>query len=200
MFFPRKKKQTQTRDHIIGPNYVIGDHTYGEPNILQFDQTTRLVMGSFCSISDQVTIILGGNHRSDWVTTYPFSAFTETWPEAATIKGHPASKGDIVIGHDVWIGYGARIGYGATILSGVTIGSGAVIGARAVISRDVAPYAVMAGNPAQEIKKRFDDTTIVRLLQLAWWDWPEEKIRINLPFLCSNQIEQLLMNHEQPAV
>ena len=194
MFFSRKKKETLTRDRITGPHYVIGDHTYGEPTIRQFDQTTRLVLGRFCSIAEQVTIILGGNHRSDWVTTYPFSAFTETWPEAAAIKGHPASKGDIIIGHDVWIGYGA------TILSGVTIGSGAVIGARAVISRDVAPYAVMAGNPAQEIKKRFDDTTIVRLLQLAWWDWPEEKIRINLPFLCSNQIEQLLMNHEQTAV
>jgi len=194
MLFSRKKKQTLTRDRIIGPNYVIGDHTYGEPTVRQFDQTTRLVMGRFCSISDQVTIILGGDHRSDWVTTYPFSAFTETWPEAATIKGHPASKGDIVIGHDVWIGYGA------TILSGVTIGSGAVIGARAVISRDVAPYAVMAGNPAQEVKKRFDETTIVRLLQLAWWDWPEEKIRTNLPLLCSSQIEQLLMNHEQTAV
>jgi chloramphenicol O-acetyltransferase type B len=194
MLFSRKKKQTLTCDRIIGPNYIIGNHTYGEPDIHQFDQITRLVIGKFCSISDQVTILLGGNHRSDWVTTYPFSAFTETWPEAATIKGHPASKGDIIIGHDVWIGYGA------TILSGVTIGSGAIIGARAVISRDVAPYAVMAGNPAQEIKKRFDDTTIVRLLQLAWWNWPEEKIRINLPFLCSNQIQQFLMNHEQTAV
>lgn len=194
MFFSRKKKQTLTRDHIIGQNYVIGDHTYGEPTIRQFDQTTRLIIGRFCSISDQVTIILGGNHRSDWVTTYPFSAFTDTWPEAATIKGHPASKGDIIIGHDVWIGYGA------TILSGVTIGSGAVIGAQAVISRDVASYAVMAGSPALEVKKRFDDTTIVRLLQLAWWDWPEEKIRINLPLLCSSQIPQLLMNHEQTAV
>jgi hypothetical protein len=64
----------------------------------------------------------------------------------------------------------------------------------------VEPYAVMAGNPAQEIKKRFDDATITRLLQLAWWNWPEEKIRTNLPFLCSNQIQQLLMNHEQTPV
>lgn len=194
MLFSRKKKQTLTRDRILGPNYVIGNYTYGEPTIRHFDQTTRLIMGSFCSISDKVTLILGGNHRSDWVTTYPFTAFTETWPEAATIMGHPASKGDIVIGHDVWIGYGA------TILSGVTIGSGAVIGARAVISRDVPPYAVMAGNPAQEIKKRFDDATITRLLQLAWWNWPDEKIRANLPLLCSTQIQQLLMNHEQIAV
>jgi acetyltransferase-like isoleucine patch superfamily enzyme len=190
MLFFRKKKQALTRDHLIGPNYIIGNHTYGEPAIRQFDQTTRLIIGNFCSISDQVTIILGGNHRSDWITTYPFPAFTETWPEAVTIKGHPASKGDINIGNDVWIGHGA------TILSGVTIGSGAVIGAQAVISRDVAPYAVMAGNPAQEVKKRFDDTTIARLLQLSWWNWPEEKIRKNIQLLCSNQIQQLLTNHE----
>ncbi len=186
MLFSRKKKQTLTRDLITGPACSIGDHTYGEPTLLRFDQTTRLVMGRFCSISDQVTIILGGNHRSDWITTYPFPVFKETWPEAATIKGHPASKGDIIIGNDVWIGYGA------TILSGVTIGSGAVIGAQAVISSDVAPYSIMAGNPAREIKKRFDDATIAQLLQLAWWDWPEEKIRLKLPVLCSNQIHQLL--------
>jgi acetyltransferase-like isoleucine patch superfamily enzyme len=192
--FSRKKKLILTRDRIVGPHYVIGNYTYGEPTIRRFKQITRLIIGSFCSISDEVTIILGGNHRSDWATTYPFSAFTETWPEAVTIKGHPASKGDIIIGHDVWIGYGA------TILSGVTIGSGAVIGARAVISRDVPPYAVMVGNPAQEVKKRFDDATITRLLQLAWWNWPEAKIRANLHFLCSNQIQQLLMNHEQTPV
>ncbi|MDO8947600.1 MAG: CatB-related O-acetyltransferase [Desulfocapsaceae bacterium] len=186
MFFSRKKKQGLTRDRITNQDCAIGDHTYGEPTILQFDQTTQLVIGRFCSISDQVTIILGGNHRSDWISTYPFSAFTDTWPEAATIKGHPASKGDIVIGNDVWIGYGA------TILSGVIIGSGAVIGAQAVISSDVAPYAIMAGNPAKEIKKRFDDATIAQLLQLAWWDWPDKKIRANLPLLCSNQLHQLL--------
>ncbi len=186
MLFSRRKKQTLTRDRITGPSFAIGDHTYGEPTILQFDHTTRLVIGRFCSLSDKVTIILGGNHRSDWATTYPFPAFKETWPEAAAIAGHPASKGDITIGNDVWIGYGT------TILSGITIGNGAVIGAQAVISSDVPAYAVMIGNPAQEIKKRFDDATIERLLQLAWWDWPEEKIRANLPVLCSNRIQQLL--------
>jgi acetyltransferase-like isoleucine patch superfamily enzyme len=186
MFFSRNKKDSLTRDRITGSHCVIGDHTYGEPTILQFDTTTRLLMGKFCSISDQVTIILGGNHRSDWITTYPFPAFHKSWPEAAAIKGHPASNGDIIIGNDVWIGYGA------TILSGVTIGSGAVIGAQAVISSDVPPYAVMGGNPAREIKKRFDDANIAQLLQLAWWDWPEEKIRAMLPLLCSTQINQLL--------
>jgi len=186
MLFSRKKKQPLTRDKISGPNLSIGNHTYGEPTILTFDQTTRLSIGRFCSISDQVTIILGGNHRTDWLTTYPFPAFAQIWPEASAIEGHPASKGDISIGNDIWIGYGA------TILSGVTIGNGAVIGAESVVTDDVAPYAIVAGNPARERKKRFEQKTIEALLQLAWWDWPEEKIRKNLSLLCSDQIKQLL--------
>ncbi len=186
MLFSRKKKQSLTKDHFSDPNISIGDHTYGEPTILTFDQTTRLSIGRFCSISDKVTILLGGNHRTDWLTTYPFPAFDQSWPEARDIKGHPGSKGDISIGNDIWIGYGA------TILSGVTIGSGAVIGAGSVVTDDVAPYAVIAGNPARERKKRFDHATIKALLQLAWWDWPDEKIRKNLSLLCSDQIKQLL--------
>lgn len=186
MLFSRKNKQLLTRDYFSNPNLSIGNHTYGEPTILTFDQTTRLSIGRFCSISDKVTIILGGNHRIDWMTTYPFPAFEQAWPEARGIKGHPGSKGDISIGNDIWIGYGA------TILSGVTIGSGAVIGAESVVTEDVAPYAIVAGNPARERKRRFDQPTIAALLQLAWWNWPEEKIRKNLSLLCSNQIKELL--------
>lgn len=186
MLFTRKKKQLLTKDKFSDPNLTIGDHTYGEPTILTFDRTTRLTIGRFCSISDKVTFILGGNHRTDWLTTYPFPEFDQTWPEAGLIKGHPGSKGDIVIGNDVWIGYGA------TILSGVTIGNGAVIGAESVVTDDVAPYAIIAGNPAREIKKRFDQATIEALLKLGWWEWSEEKIRKNLTLLCSDQVEQLL--------
>lgn len=186
MLFSRKSKQTLTRDKITLPGCSIGDYTYGEPLILQYDQTTHLTIGKFCSISDKVTLLLGGNHRSDWISTYPFPAFKDTWPEAATITGHPASKGDIVIGNDVWLAYGA------TVLSGVTVGSGAIIGACSVISKDVEPYTIMVGNPAREMKKRFDDATISKLLKLAWWDWPAEKIRANVQTLCSNRIQQLL--------
>lgn len=185
MIFTKKNKSTQTRDRFHSPQFSIGKHTYGEPKILTFDTTSRFCIGRFCSLSDNITILLGGNHRLDWITTYPFPVFSKSWPEASSISGHPASKGDIIIGNDVWIGYGA------TILSGVTIGDGAVIGAMSVISKDVAPYAVMAGNPAVERKKRFSDELISKLLDIAWWDWPEEKIRANISLLCSPKIEEL---------
>ncbi|MCF8055740.1 MAG: CatB-related O-acetyltransferase [Desulfocapsa sp.] len=185
MIFSKKNRSNLTRDHFNSPLLAIGEHTYGEPDILTFDTTTRLTIGRFCSISDKVTIILGGNHRQDWATTYPFPALPEEWPEALAISGHPASSGELVIGNDVWICYGA------TILSGITIGHGAVIGAESVVSKDVAPYSVVAGNPAKEIKKRFDDAMIAKLLQLAWWNWPEDKIRSNLNLLCSSRLEEL---------
>ena len=158
---------------------TVGDYTYGCPKVLHWNDKTILCIGKYCSISDDVTIILGGNHRPDWVTTYPFSALSNDWPEAENIEGHPATKGDIVIGNDVWIGYGA------TILSGVTIGDGAVVGAKAVVSKDVSPYAIVVGNPAQEVKKRFDEEMISVLLERRWWDWPEERVRSHMGALLS---------------
>lgn len=185
MIFSKKNKSPQMRDRFQNPLFTIGKHSYGEPTILTYDKITRLVIGRYSSFSDKVTILLGGNHRADWVTTYPFPAFSDVWPEADGITGHPASKGDITIGNDVWVGYGA------TILSGVTIGDGAVVGAMAVVSKDVPPYAVVAGNPAVELRKRFNDSLITRLLDIAWWNWPEDKIRENINLLCSDRVEEL---------
>ena len=113
-------------------------------------------------IREDVVFILGGEHRADWITTYPFNAL---FSEGAHITGHPSSKGDIVIGNDVWIGYQS------CILSGVTIGNGAIIGAKSVVTKDVPPYAIVAGNPAKFIRYRFPQETIDKLENLAWWDW-----------------------------
>ena len=186
-----KKRQQYTRDTLQGEQFSIGEYTYGSPAIFIFDDDTRLVIGKYCSIADRVVILLGGNHRLDWATTYPFSAFPGQWPEAADVQGHPASKGNINVGNDVWTGFGA------TLLSGITIGDGAVIGAGAVVSRDVVPYAVAAGNPAVEIRKRFSADIIVKLLNLRWWDWPEEKVRKNISLLCSGNVEKLFCDLQE---
>ena len=127
------------------PQYQIGRGTYGDLSVSAFGSAATLRIGNFTSIAAGVRVFLGGEHRLDWVTTFPFSAL---WESAGCYTGHPRTKGDVIIGADVWIGAEALI------TSGVTIGDGAVIGARAVVSRDVAPYTVVAGNPARFIKKR----------------------------------------------
>jgi acetyltransferase-like isoleucine patch superfamily enzyme len=175
-----------TRDILIGDNYRIGEYTYGRPKVITFTNDTKLIIGKFCSIAANVKIILGADHRLDWVSTYPFPALSKIWPEAAGMTGHPTSKGDVVVGNDVWIAEGA------VILSGVKIGDGAVIGSQAVVSKDVAPYGVVSGNPARRVKMRFDEDTIKMLLQIQWWNWPVEKIRKHLHLICSPKLDEFL--------
>ncbi len=175
-----------TRETLVGPKYHIGEYTYGTPDVLEFSEGAELYVGKFCSIAVDVRIFLGGEHRPDWVTTYPFPPLAGDWPQAEGMLGTPTTKGDVVIGNDVWIGHGA------TILSGVTVGDGAVVGAMAVIAKDVPPYAVVAGNPARVLKMRFDAETIARLVASKWWDWPEDRISANIALLCSSRIGEFL--------
>lgn len=162
-------------------------YTYGLENITvrHWGEKARISIGSFCSIGDNVEIFLGGNHRTDWVTTYPFGHIHETeFPWHG--EGHPATKGDVTIGNDVWIGSGC------TIMSGVTIGDGAVLAAKSVVLKDVPPYAIVGGNPAKIVKMRFSDDQIEKLLSLKWWDLPEEEINRLLPLLCSSNINEFI--------
>ncbi|MBE1443612.1 CatB-related O-acetyltransferase [Paenibacillus sp. OAS669] len=168
---------------VEGSKIFIGEFTYGYPEVLSWGENSILTIGKFCSIADRVSIFLGGEHRPDWVTTYPFNALI---PSFSYIQGHPKTKGNVVIGNDVWLGSGA------TIMSGVQIGDGAVIGARAVVTKYVPPYAVVAGNPGKIIKYRFDDETIRRLLQVQWWNWPLDRIERAIPFLLSTDIQLFL--------
>jgi len=165
------------------PQYQIGRGTYGDLEVFSWGEGTTLTMGSYTSVAAGVKVFLGGEHRIDWVTTYPFNVLSEA---AKQYTGHPKTKGDVEIGSDVWIGTEALI------LSGVTIGDGAVIGARAVVARDVPPYAVVAGNPARLVKFRFEQTVIDQLLAQQWWNWSETQIQKAMSDLLNNHIEHFL--------
>ena len=132
----------------------VGDFTYGRPIVHQWDKTTKLTIGKFCSIAGNVHILLGGEHHTKFVTTYPFDVLLDNKPTP--------SKGDVTIGNDVWIGENV------TILSGVKIGDGAVIGAGSVVGGDIAPYSVVIGNPARLIKWRFGRPWIKTVEVLRW--------------------------------
>jgi acetyltransferase-like isoleucine patch superfamily enzyme len=178
------------RHQIDEFGYEIGEYSYGLPNVLSWGEGKKLFVGKFVSFAGGITIFLGGNHRPDWVTTYPFSAINDTWPEAAGIEGHPQSKGDVIIKNDVWIGEGS------VIMSGVTIGDGAVIAAHSVVTKNVPSYAIVGGNPARIIRYRFDVEIIKRLLKVSWWDWPESRIRSSISDLVSNDIIAFLLKAE----
>jgi acetyltransferase-like isoleucine patch superfamily enzyme len=166
--------------------FEIGDYTYGRPKVRFPESGAKLSIGRFGSIADDVNIMLGGNHRTDYVTTYPFGAMTAIWPEAAGRQDFAVSRGDVSIGHDVWLGSGCMI------MSGVTIGHGAVVAARAVVTRDVEPYAIVGGNPAKLIRMRFDPPIITRLLATRWWDLSREQIANLIPLLQSDDIGAFL--------
>jgi acetyltransferase-like isoleucine patch superfamily enzyme len=164
--------------------YKVGDYTYGNPNVVSWGEGRKLFIGNYCSIASGVTIFLGGNHRSDWVTTYPFSAITDTWPEATGVSGHPQSNGDVRIENDVWLGANC------TVMSGITIENGAVIAASSLVTKDVPPYAIVGGNPARIIRYRFNEEIVKRLLKVNWWNWPETYVRSLIPELLSTDIEK----------
>lgn len=166
------------------PQYEIGRASYGNPVVRSWKEGAVLRMGSFCSIAAGVKIFLGGEHRTDWVTTFPFS---KLWPEkAGQIPGHPKTRGDVVIGSDVWIGAEA------VIMSGVRIGDGAVVGTRALVTRDIPPYAIAAGNPATVVRMRFPEEVVKSLLEIAWWEWPDERIARFMPLLLSDRIDDFI--------
>lgn len=165
------------------PNHVFGRGSYGGLQVLEWGEGARLTVGSFTSFADGVKVFLGGEHRTDWVTTYPFSAL---WKSANAFTGHPKSKGDVNIGSDVWVGTEAAI------FSGVTIGDGAVVGARAVVTKDVAPYAIVAGNPARVVRYRFTQAHIDSLCAISWWEWSDDKIEAAMPRLLSDNIDEFI--------
>jgi acetyltransferase-like isoleucine patch superfamily enzyme len=150
--------------------------TYGTPLILTYAGPGKVTIGNYCSIADEVVFHAGGEHHPKWVTTSPLT-YT---PGAPVVWARPV---DISIGSDVWIGYRALI------LGGVTIGHGAVIGAGAVVRKDVPPFAVVGGVPARVNHYRFAPEQIAALLEIRWWDWPEDKVLRYAKLLCSPDVD-----------
>lgn len=165
---------------------AVGAWTYGCPKVRFAESGAKLTIGRYGSVADGVEILLGGNHRTDWATTYPFPAWPELWPGAAGIEGSNTTRGDVAVGHDVWLGSQCMV------LSGIRIGTGAVVAARAVVTRDVPPYAIVGGNPARVLRLRFDEKTIAALLASRWWALPREAVVKLLPLLLSVRTEELL--------
>ncbi|MEZ4911878.1 MAG: CatB-related O-acetyltransferase [Saprospiraceae bacterium] len=184
------------KNAVKNPNIIVGDYTYYDDfeNIENFEKNVKyhfdfigdkLVIGKFCMIASDVKFIMNGaNHLTDALTSYPFAIFGNGWEAAMDNKSYP-NKGDIFIGNDVWIGYNA------TIMAGVTIGDGAIIATNSTVIKNVEPYSVVGGNPAKEIKKRFSEATISKLLELKWWNWDIERITRNIQNLTDNDIDKL---------
>lgn len=178
-----KLQRSAEKIRLRYPRYTVGVGTYGIPEVLEFGDDTVLKVGSYTSIADGVRILLGGEHRTDWLTTYPFPAMIDNLDD---IKDYAPSKGDVVIGSDCWICADA------VILSGVTIGHGAIVAAGAMVTRDVPPYSVVGGNPCKFIRWRFEEEVREELLQSAWWDWPVDEVKSVARTLCSADLEAFL--------
>ena len=157
--------------------YLYGDD-YSQQHWQPQWETDPLYIGNYVCIGAEAVILMGGNntHRADWFSLYPF---------ADNITASYQAKGPTTIGDGAWIGMRAML------MPGVTIGEGAIIAAGAVVTRNVAPYAVVGGNPAQLIKKRFADDVIERLLALKIYDLPAEKFEQIKPLLCDRDINAL---------
>ncbi|MCP1997550.1 CatB-related O-acetyltransferase [Flavobacterium sp. HSC-61S13] len=193
---PNYERLCFLKNIITNPNIIVGDYTYYDDfeDCSNFEKNVKyhfdfigdkLIIGKFCMIaSDVVFIMNGANHLSSGVTAYPFAIFGGDWAKAMQDTSYP-SKGDTIVGNDVWIGHHV------TIMPGITIGDGAIIATNATVTKDVAPYTVVGGNPAQLIKKRFSDEQIVKLLELRWWNWDIEKITQNLPLLVKGDLDLL---------
>ncbi|QBK30375.1 type B chloramphenicol O-acetyltransferase [Roseitalea porphyridii] len=197
-FFESPFKGVPLDKQVENPNISVGRYSYysGYYHGHSFEDCARyllpdagvdrLLIGSFCSIGTGAAFIMAGNqgHRHDWVSSFPFYWMSEVPTFAAAENGY-VPAGDTVVGNDVWIGSEA------IIMPGVRIGDGAVIGTRALVTRDVAPYAIVGGNPARTIRKRFDERLIALLEEMRWWDWPEDELEAAMPLLTSSRIEDL---------
>ncbi|KZF09106.1 acetyltransferase [Rhodococcus sp. EPR-157] len=190
---PNRYRRRVLRKLIASGRVTMGAHSYGIPQVRLYsgDDSTRLHIGSYSSIAAEVNILLGGNHPTDRLTTFPIRHKLNL--NGAGTDGFPSSKGDVVIGNDVWIGFGS------TIVSGVHIGDGAIIAAGSVVVHSVEPYSIVAGNPAKVVRRRFGDEDIARLRSLRWWDWDDDVVADRVSDLCAVDAGNALLRLEKQS-
>ena len=185
-------KEIYVKPTLKNPNIVVGDFTYIADSEFESHVThlypwnnDKLIIGKFCQIAAGVEFVMNGaNHQMNAVSTFPFYTLAG-WDMKAPAPADMPLKGDTIIGNDVWIGQNA------TILPGVHIGDGAIIGASSVVGSDVEPYTIVAGNPAQFIRKRFDEELTNLMLEWRWWDKPIEEINSLIPVLTSSDLTEV---------
>lgn len=196
-------KEIYVKPMVTNPHIVVGEFTYIADSAFERHVThlyewngDKLVIGKFCQIAAGVEFVMNGaNHQMNAVTTFPFYTL-EGWEMEPPAASDMPLKGDTVVGNDVWIGQNA------VILPGVHIGDGAIIGANSVVGSDISPYTIAVGNPAREIRKRFDDEMIRLLLAFQWWNQSVEEINRLIPLLTSGDLEnvkaQIIARLNQP--
>ena len=185
-------REIYVKPTIRNPNILVGDFTYiadseFERHVTNFYPWSRdkLIIGKFCQIASGVEFMMNdANHQMNAVSTFPFYTL-EGWEMEPPKAEDLPFKGDTVIGNDVWIGQNA------VILPGVRIGDGAIIGANSVVGHDVAPYTIVAGNPAKVVRKRFDDELIELMEKFRWWEKDVEEINTLIPLLTSSDLERV---------
>ena len=185
------------RNLITSPLIEAGEYSYYDDpngaeafereNVLYHYGPERLIVGRFCAFATGVRFIMNGaNHRMNGISTFPFPIFDGAWSKHMDLLVNLPNRGDTVVGNDVWIGYEALIA------PGVRIGDGALVASRSVVTKDVRPYAIVAGNPAAEVRRRFSDEDVEQLLRIRWWDWPIERISEHVRLLMAGDVAGLL--------
>ncbi|WP_433549439.1 CatB-related O-acetyltransferase [Streptomyces sp. CA-294286] len=181
---------------VKSPLIEVGDYSYYDDpddptafetrHVLYHYGPELLRIGRFCALATGVRFLMNGaNHRMDGPSTFPFPMMGGAWGPHADLLADLPVRGDTVVGNDVWLGNGV------TVMPGVRIGHGAIVAAGSVVTSDVPDYAVVGGNPARLIRKRFTDGEIARLLAVAWWDWPVEHLTQHVRVVMAGTVEEL---------
>ncbi len=193
---PGQPRVQYLRTLVTSKLIEVGDYSYYDDpngaarfeidNVLYHYGPDRLRIGRYCALATGVRFLMNGaNHRMDGITTFPFPIFGGAWAAGMDVLVDLPNRGDTVVGNDVWVGYET------VVTSGVTIGDGAIVASRSVVTKDVRPYAIVGGNPATEIRRRFDDPTIERLVALAWWNWDVERVTRHARLLMTGDLDSL---------